>query len=512
MKKVLIDELGPDECNIVDRHEGGFGVVYILENNRGKYALKTLKSEYYEILTEAEYMVSIPKHLNVMNILGFSNISNNHGILMPYFPRSLRSIMNTKIALEKAIEFGLQIAEGIMHLNKNGIIHLDLKPENILIDDNGIPVISDFGLAKHLRKDPLGNIYKLELKNSGTIGTLGYMAPEQLVQTDLSVRTDIYSFGIILYEMITGRIAVKGETIDEIYYSILHDKPIFLNNENAPNWLISLINRMTEKNLKQRPSIEEVSLVLKNNRFIEEISVNTKSNGIEDEINRANALAQIGKNAEAIEIYNMCLDLDPFLFVALSNRAEAYFASGFIDKAIESATTAYLLIQGEPEQKYQEEQIILNLGYYYMARNDEYAYEITKIGITKYPENWELLFNHAEICRLLEVKNNASILLEGFECAKKAVNIQPNIEGLRITYAWLLKLTNKIEEFIPYLNKLMIDVGEHSVAAWNLFLKSHIDFGNFEFAERKIKEFKSYPSFKPIIEELENYLAKRKET
>jgi len=451
-------------------------------------------------------MIFIPRHQNVMNIIGFTKYSEDYGILMPFFNKSLRSILNINIPLEKIIEIAIQIANGLFHLHENGILHLDLKPENILIDEYGNVVISDFGLAKYLKKDPVSDRYFEELKNSGTLGTLGYMAPEQLIQTNISVRTDVYSFGIILYEMTTGRITVSGENIDNIFESILHDNPVFFENENIPKWITLLINKMTSKNPVYRPTIEEVRNILENNRLIEDMVINLGSPNLEDEVNKANALSQIGKHQEAIQLYNKCLDIDPFLFVALSNRAESYLASGLLDQAIDSASTAYLLIQGEPEQKIQEPHILLNLGYYYILKDIKYAYKITKIGITKYPENWELLFNHAEVCRLLKRKSGISLLEEGFCCSKKAINMQPENEGLRITYAWLLKETNRLEDFVPYLNSLMKDVGEHSIAAWDLFLRSHIDLKNYEFASKKINEFKEYPSFRPIIQELENYL------
>ena len=123
------------------------------------------------------------------------------------------------LTIEQIKEISIQICEGLNEAHSKGITHRDIKPENILIDEKGKVKIVDFGLAK------IKNVSKEITKDGSTLGTIKYMSPEQIRNQKIDQRTDIWSFGVILYEMITGRYPFKGEHDASLFYSIINQSP-----------------------------------------------------------------------------------------------------------------------------------------------------------------------------------------------------------------------------------------------------------------------------------------------
>jgi len=127
-------------------------------------------------------------------------------------------ISEEKLATAKVIGLAKQICEGLSKAHQAGIVHRDIKPENILINSEGLAKITDFGLAK------VKGVSRLTREDS-TLGTLNYMSPEQVSGEDVDHRSDIFSFGVVLYEMITGQLPFKGENDAAVFYSILNQEP-----------------------------------------------------------------------------------------------------------------------------------------------------------------------------------------------------------------------------------------------------------------------------------------------
>ena len=158
-------------------------------------------------------------HKNVIRIYDFLYISGSYAISMEYFPSHT---LGTEIANEKpmnpkkAVGYACDICTGMQIAHYQGIIHRDLKPANILINDDGLLKIVDFGVAAAAKSGDT------QLTKTGyVIGSPKYMAPEQILGKKVDERADIYSLGIILYEMLAGRPPYTGKNYNVVLYSLL---------------------------------------------------------------------------------------------------------------------------------------------------------------------------------------------------------------------------------------------------------------------------------------------------
>ena len=208
---------------------GGMGVLYLaddLQINR-KAVLKFLPSEMENdpdinliFKREAQAAGSL-SHPNIITIYDAGIYEDKTFIAMEYIEgKTLKELIDEdKLTIERIKDISIQICEGLDEAHSKGITHRDIKPENILIDESGKVKIVDFGLAK------IKNVSKEITKESSTLGTIKYMSPEQIRNQKIDHRSDIWSFGVILYEMITGRYPFKGEHDASLFYSIINQTP-----------------------------------------------------------------------------------------------------------------------------------------------------------------------------------------------------------------------------------------------------------------------------------------------
>src|SRR5215510_3778402 len=202
--------------------------------------------------------------LNHPNVLIVHDIGAHDGA--PYVVSELlegetlrKRISGTPLGQRRAIDYALQIANGLAAAHEKGIIHRDLKPDNIFITNDGRVKILDFGLAKLTQLD--GDQVRTDVPtrrvdtDPGVVmGTVGYMSPEQLKGRRIDQRSDIFSFGAILYEMLSGRRAFYGESAAETMSAILKEDPPELSdsNRNVSPALERLVNHCLEKNPEAR--------------------------------------------------------------------------------------------------------------------------------------------------------------------------------------------------------------------------------------------------------------------
>src|SRR5258705_12461193 len=257
---------------------GGMGEVYKAEDPAllRTVAIKVMSKEGEQtsggetrFLREAR-AASAFNHPNIVTIYEIGETGEHTYIVMEYVEgRSLRELISrNEIKPEKVLDIAMQTCDALIEAHARGIIHRDIKPENILLTHRGRVKLVDFGLAKTVSRQPgKGGATAAEsLTESGTVmGTLSYMSPEQLRGEQLDERTDIFSFGIVLYEMITGELPFPGANSFEVAASILKDPALEIGTvpRQLPHGIKKIVARLLEKHRRDRyGSFAEVKLAI----------------------------------------------------------------------------------------------------------------------------------------------------------------------------------------------------------------------------------------------------------
>jgi serine/threonine protein kinase len=237
--------------------EGGMGEIYLSEDtllNR-KVVLKQLPAHLIEkkdlvirFKREARAAAAL-KHPNIVTVYELFEHDGRIFIAMEYIDGAnlYEFARQRKLTIKQALVIVLHICKGLRIAHKSGIIHRDIKPANIMIDKDGWVKLLDFGLAKLVANKTITRI-------GSKMGTVPYFSPEQLRGEETKPCTDIFSLGIILYELIAHRRPFDGETEESIIYKILHEKPERLAKYNAevtPR-LQKVVDKALSKNVKQR--------------------------------------------------------------------------------------------------------------------------------------------------------------------------------------------------------------------------------------------------------------------
>jgi serine/threonine protein kinase/Tfp pilus assembly protein PilF len=208
--------------------EGGMGVVYKAQDTKLDriVALKFLPQHLTSDPVEKERFVHEAKaasalnHPNITTIYEIDEFEGQMFIVMEYCEgKTLKQIIEKEtLSVRKVLDIGIQICEGLTIAHEKGIVHRDIKSENIMLTPRGQVKIMDFGLAK------LKGATKLT-KTRSTLGTAAYMSPEQAQGEEVDQRSDIFSFGVVLYELLTSQLPFKGEHHAAIIYSIINEEP-----------------------------------------------------------------------------------------------------------------------------------------------------------------------------------------------------------------------------------------------------------------------------------------------
>jgi len=237
--------------------EGGMGVVYEAEDTklRRTVALKFLPPELMRdkeakerFVQEAQAAAALD-HPNICTVYEINEVEDQTFISMAYIKgQSLKEKMASGlIELEEALDIVIHSAEGLKEAHENGIVHRDIKPANIMLTQKGQVKIMDFGLAKLT--------WGIDLTKTATIvGTVAYMSPEQALGEKIDHRTDIWSLGCVLYEMLAGQRPFKSTHDQAAIYSILNEEsePIASLRKNLPIGFEMILYACLQKDLRNR--------------------------------------------------------------------------------------------------------------------------------------------------------------------------------------------------------------------------------------------------------------------
>jgi serine/threonine protein kinase/predicted Zn-dependent protease len=236
---------------------GGMGEIYLAEDVRlnRQVALKFIPQYMASnalararFTREAQAAAAL-KHPNIVTIYEVSEYLGQPFIAMEYCEgKPLQDVIQDhRLTFDDVIGLAIQICEGLQEAHEAGIIHRDIKPSNIMLDKRGRPKILDFGLAAVEGEERL-------TASGSTFGTLEYMSPEQAEGKKLDARSDLFSFGVVLYEMLTGKRPFTGESKKAVIKSILLDtpKPLAASGREIPEQFQHIVDQALDKNVDRR--------------------------------------------------------------------------------------------------------------------------------------------------------------------------------------------------------------------------------------------------------------------
>jgi serine/threonine-protein kinase len=266
--------------------KGGMGEVFLAQDTKldRKVAIKFLNQEFSKdadklnrFIREAK-AVSALNHPNILTVYEIGDTDDTNYIVTEFIEgKTLCEHLSPResLQLNQILKIGVQVAEALSAAHQAGIIHRDIKPENIMIRKDGYAKVLDFGLAK-LSESPASaggtnvdseDATKVQVKTTPgmVMGTVPYMSPEQARGNPTDARTDVWSLGVILYEMLAGKVPFSGETANHTIVAILEKEPLLL--DNVPDQLQRIVRKSLTKDVEMRyQSARDLLIDLKNLR------------------------------------------------------------------------------------------------------------------------------------------------------------------------------------------------------------------------------------------------------
>jgi len=256
--------------------QGGMASVYLGENLKkptDRVAIKILDdalgddSQYTKRFKREVYISSKLKHPNIIKILKYGAGKDLHYIVMEYIEgRDLGYYLKSRkrFTIKEILNILIMVCAGLDIAHRKGVIHRDIKPQNLILDKKHRIKITDFGIAKVI------NMSSFTAKEDQVMGTTFYMSPEQIKGKGIDYRTDIYSLGIVGYELLAGVTPYDSETPWEVVQGHLYKTPLPLKRrrKDVPDFLVSTINKCISKKKEDRfKDIRSLALALKNKKL-----------------------------------------------------------------------------------------------------------------------------------------------------------------------------------------------------------------------------------------------------
>lgn len=335
---------------VADLRRGGMGIVYLCydHDTREPIAIKSFQGRFLEneravarFFQEAVTWIHLDKHRHIVQARLVQNIAGRPHIILEHIsgPEGLGPdlkswIEHKRLDLRQSLEFALQIALGMQHATRKvpGLVHRDLKPANILVTHDGIAKVTDFGLVRSVEvedgPDSSAEPEHASVANSASdrltrvgavVGTAAYMSPEQCRSHDVDMRSDIYAFGCLLYEMLVGRPIFKVRKFDAWLHAHLNEQPAFEPDAAAgiPEALRALVLDCVEKAPQDRPANWGILVDRLTALYTDIIGqppvVEVTGPALEarELMDKGYSLTELGRYEEAIEAYNQATTLQP---------------------------------------------------------------------------------------------------------------------------------------------------------------------------------------------------------
>jgi len=244
------------EYKIVEKvGQGGMGSVYRAVHSKldQTVAIKVLSSEFSDnpsmrkrFINEARIQAKF-SHPNVVNVLNFFEIDNKAYLVMEFVEGdTLEKMLQRKgiLQIDEALNISYSVLNALMFMHSKGVIHRDIKPANIMFTKSKVVKVADFGIAKSVDE-------KTKHTKTGMLGSVMYLTPEQILGEQISASTDIYSFGITLYKMLTGRTPFTSKSEFEIMKSHLEQQPAQPNEYN--DYISKSLSKVILKSISKDP-------------------------------------------------------------------------------------------------------------------------------------------------------------------------------------------------------------------------------------------------------------------
>jgi serine/threonine protein kinase len=262
----------PEGTLIGDRYEleelvgsGGMSSVYRAHDTllERKVALKILHErygddeEYVERFRREARAVAQLAHPNIVTVIDRGEDDGRQFIVFEYIDgENLKQIVEREgpLALDEVVALGLEVARGLAYAHERGIVHRDVKPQNVLLNGDGHAKVTDFGIARSL------DVEKGVTQTGTVLGTSDYIAPEQASGQVVSRETDVYSLGVVLFELLTGTVPFKGESFVAVALQHVNEPPpsVLERRPDTPPRLASLVDNALAKHPDDRPTMDEL--------------------------------------------------------------------------------------------------------------------------------------------------------------------------------------------------------------------------------------------------------------
>ncbi len=303
---------------IAELGSGGMAWVYLAHDLREdrRVAIKILYPQYSQDLAflqrfmqEAKLAMAL-SHPHIVRVLDYGSDRDTHYLVMEFVPgHDLGQILEERGPLpwQEALHIARQVAQALAHANQHGIVHRDIKPGNIMVLPDGSVRVLDFGIAR-AKTSP-------ELTLSGFVGSPNYAAPEQAMGEAVDIRADLYSLGIVLYRMLSGRLPFEGETPWAVVNQHIATPPPPLERDDLPEAVATLVNKALAKRPDDRfqtpeEMIRAIEAVLAGHELPFEEQT-TETTDLDNLYHQAQAAVKAGAWQRAVDLFSRILKTDP---------------------------------------------------------------------------------------------------------------------------------------------------------------------------------------------------------